>query len=61
MGAKKKIKAPGAPHSCKENVRGIMRIPNMCLVLKLNNEKVVSIAKEQTDAQTDAQNHSVPY
>ena len=25
-----------------------MRIPNMCLVLKLNNGKVVSIANEQT-------------
>ena len=24
-----------------------MRIPNMCLVLKLNNGKVVSIANEQ--------------
>ena len=30
-----------------------MRIPNMCLVLKLDNGKGVSIANEQT--------HTVPY
>ena len=30
-----------------------MRIPNICLVLKLNNGKMVSIADEQT--------HLVPY
>jgi len=27
-----------------------MRIPNMCLVLKLDNGKVVSIANEQTES-----------
>ena len=34
--------------------RRVMRIPNMCLVLKLDNEKVVSIANEQTDTQNHA-------
>ena len=29
------------------------RVPNMCLVLKLDNGKVVSIAHEQTDGRTD--------
>jgi len=33
--------------------RRVMRIPNMCLVLKLDNGKVVSIANEQTESQTD--------
>ena len=30
-----------------------MRIPNICLVLKLDNGKVVSIADEKTHGQTD--------
>ena len=30
------------------NFRRVMRIPNMCLVLKLDNGKIVSIADEQT-------------
>ena len=30
-----------------------MRIPNMCLVLKLDNGKGVSIADEQTESQTN--------
>ena len=38
--------APVAPHSFK-NFRRVMRIPNMCLVLKLDNGKVVSIANGQ--------------
>ena len=40
------------PHSFK-NFRRVLRIPNMCLVLKLDNGKVVSIANEQTESQTD--------
>jgi len=35
-------------HSFK-NFRRVMRIPNMCLVSKLDNGKVVCIAKGQTD------------
>ena len=31
----------------------VLWIPNMCLVLKFDNEKVVSVANEQT--------HPVPY
>ena len=38
-----------------------MRIPNMCLVLKLDNGKVVSIANEQTDRKTESHSHPVPY
>ena len=34
-----------------------MRIPNMCLILKLDNGKMVSIADKQTDRRT----HPVPY
>ena len=30
-----------------------MRVLNMCLVLKLDNDKVVSIAHEKTDGQTE--------
>jgi len=37
-----------APNGFKNLTRS-MRIPNMCLVLKLDNGKVVSIANEQTD------------
>ena len=32
------------------NVRRVMRVPNMCLVLKLDNGKVVSIANRQTES-----------
>ena len=42
---KKKIGASTAPHSLKNFRRG-MRIPNKCLVLKLDNGKVVSIVNE---------------
>ena len=50
------FRAPSAPvlgiafgaHSFKD-VRRVMRIPNMCLVLKLDNGKVVSIANGQTE------------
>ena len=55
------FRAPSVPvlgvacdaHSFK-NVRRVMRIPNMCLVLKLDNVKVVSIANGQTDRQSDS-------
>ena len=47
--AVKENKKIGA-HSFK-NFRRVMRIPNMCLILKLDNGKVVSIANEQTDRQ----------
>ena len=48
------FRAPSAPvlgvacgtHSLK-NVRRVIRIPNMCLVLKSDNGKVVSIANGQ--------------
>ena len=33
----------------------------MCLVLKLDNEKVVSIANEQNHRQTESHSHPVPY
>ena len=36
-----------------KDVRRVMRIPNMFLVLKLDNGKVVSIANRQTDRITD--------
>ena len=55
----KKFGAPQTPllggtcgaHSFK-NFRRVMRIPNMCLVLKLDNGKVVSIVNGQTESQT---------
>ena len=50
--AKKIIGAPAAPHSFK-NFRKVTRIPNMCLVLKLDNGKIVSIANGQTDRHTE--------
>ena len=53
---KKTIRAPMAPLSFK-NCRRVMRIPIMCLVLQLDNEKVVSISNEQTESQS----HPVPY
>ena len=40
--------ACSAPNSFNNLIRS-MRIPNMYLVLKLDNGKVVSIANEQTD------------
>ena len=33
----------------------------MCLVLKLDNGKVVSIAEEQTYRQIESQTHPLPY
>ena len=45
-----------APNGFK-NLTRAMRIPIMSLVLKLDNGKVVSIANEQTESQTDRQNH----
>ena len=41
----KKFGATAAPHNFKNFYR-VMKIPNMCLVLKLDNGKVVSIANE---------------
>ena len=38
-----------------------MRIPNMCLVLKLDNGKVVSIAHEQTHRITDTPSSALVY
>ena len=53
-GGGKKEKKIGArvPNSFK-NFRSAMRIPNMCLVLKLDNGQVVSIADEQNHRQTE--------
>ena len=42
--------AYGAPNGLK-NLSWAMRIPNMCLILKLDNGKVVSMANEQTNRQ----------
>ena len=54
-GDEKKFGAPTAPHVHSfKNFRRVMRIPNMCLVLKLDNVKVVSIANGQTDRQSDS-------
>ena len=36
-----------------------MRIPNMCLILKLDIGKVVSMENGQTDRQTESQNHRI--
>ena len=41
-----------------KNLTRAMRITNMCLVLKLDNGKVVSIAVER---QTKSQSNPVPY
>ena len=49
-----------APHIF-QNFRRVMRIPNMCLVMKLDNGKVVSIANEQNHRQTESQKHPVRY
>ena len=51
---KKKIWGSFVAPNGFESVTRSMRIPNMCLVLKLDNGKVVSIA----DGQTDRQNHT---
>ena len=45
-----KFQVPSAHQMVKDLTRS-MRIPNMCLVLKLDYEKVVSIANEKTDRQ----------
>ena len=50
----------GAPNGFKNLTRS-MRIRNMCLVLKLDNGKVVSIANGQIDRQTESHSHPVPY
>ena len=52
--------ACGTPNGFKNLTRS-MRIPNMCLVLKSDNGKVVSIANEQNDRQTESCQHPVPY
>ena len=56
-GKKNNIGAPTAPQKVLQCFRRAMKIPNVCLVLKLDNGKVVSIAVEQTDRITDGQNH----
>ena len=38
---KSKIRAPSVPHIWSYNFRRAMKIPNMCLVLKFDNGKVV--------------------
>ena len=38
-----------------KNVTSSMRIPNICLILKLDNGKMVSIAKGQNHRQTETQ------
>ena len=50
----------GAPNGFK-NVTRPMRIPNMCLILKLDNGKVVSMANEQNHRITDGRHHPVRY
>ena len=57
---KKNWGAFGAPNGF-QNVTRSMRIPNMCLVLKSDNGKVVSIANGQNHRQTESPNHPVPY
>ena len=42
-----------------KDFRWAMWIPNMCLALKLDNGKVVSIANEQTDRQNHKQNRRI--
>ena len=59
-GDKKNWSAFGAPNGLR-NLTRAMRIPNMCLVLKLDNGKVVSIANEQNYRQTESPNHQVAY
>ena len=61
MAAIKKIGPPAVPTNSFKNLTRAMRIPNMCYVLKLDNGKVVSIANEQTELQTELCQHPVPY
>ena len=58
-----KIKNSGAYGASNgfKNVTRSLRIPNMCLVLKLDNGKVVSIANGQNHRWTESPNHPVPY
>ena len=44
----------------EKSFRRVIKILNMCLVLKLDNGKVVSIANEQTDRQTESHSYPVP-
>ena len=44
-----------------KNFRRVIRIPNMCLVLKLDNGKVVSMANGQTDRRTESPSHPIAY
>ena len=53
-GDKKNCGTCGAAEGFNNSTRE-MRIPNICLVLKLDNGKLISIAHEQT------QNHPVPH
>ena len=55
---KKKLGACGAPSSFR-NLTRAMSIPNMCLVLKMDNGKVVSIANEQTDRITQPSKYRI--
>ena len=59
-GKRKQIGAPVAPHSLR-NFRWIMGIPNMCLVLKLDNEKVVSKVNEQNHRVTEPSSNVLVY
>ena len=56
--------APQATPNGFKNLTRFKRIPNMYLVLKLDNEKVVSIANgqnhRQNHRQTESPNHPVP-
>ena len=57
---KKNSGACGAPNGFKKVTRSL-RIPNMFLILKLDNGKVVSIANGQNHRWTESPNHPVPY
>ena len=48
----------GAPNGFK-NVTRSMRIPNMCLLLKLDNGKVVSIANGHSDRITEPHSNRI--
>ena len=52
--------AYSAPNGFK-NLTRAMKIPIMCLVWKLDNGKVVSIANGQNHGQTESHSHPVPY
>ena len=49
------VSGAGGAHGFKD-FRRVIRIPNMYLVLKLDNGKVVSIANEQNHRRTDGRN-----